>query len=321
MSLTARLRRMLESGELDLPPIGDGATAARWRALHAIARRDLSVGRLAEAHVDAVQILGEAGVAADPARLCGVWASEHPRHRVRAALSGGGRLLLEGTKSFSSGATLVNDALVTATTDDGPLLVRVAVDAIEPGRIDTSGWLTPALADTATATVDLTGIVVGAEDVIGPPGWYLDRPGFWHGAVGPAACWAGGAAGLVDHALEHPPDDPLGRAHLGAIVARIWSVAAVLDSAGREVDALDLDKPEPTAASRHRALTVRVTIDDACAEIQERFGRALGPRPLVADPGMISLDQALRVYRRQSHAERDMRAIGDLAVAARTPPP
>ena len=35
---------------------------------------------------------------------------------------------------------------------------------------------------------------------MGTPGWYVERNGFWHGAVGPAACWAGRAAGLVDAA-------------------------------------------------------------------------------------------------------------------------
>jgi hypothetical protein len=38
--------------------------------------------------------------------------------------------------------------------------------------------------------------------------WYLTRPGFWHGALGPAACWAGGAIGLIDAVCTLNKRDP-----------------------------------------------------------------------------------------------------------------
>ena len=37
---------------------------------------------------------------------------------------------------------------------------------------------------------------------VGPPNFYLERPGFWFGATGVAACWYGGARGLVEHVVR-----------------------------------------------------------------------------------------------------------------------
>ena len=56
------LHRLVASGGLDLPAPGSGGTARRHRALFDLARREtVSVARCAEAHVDALAILAEAG--------------------------------------------------------------------------------------------------------------------------------------------------------------------------------------------------------------------------------------------------------------------
>ena len=39
---------------------------------------------------------------------------------------------------------------------------------------------------------------LGTDDMVASDDWYLERAGFWHGAGGVAACWAGCAAGLVE---------------------------------------------------------------------------------------------------------------------------
>ncbi len=45
--------------------------------------------------------------------------------------------------------------------------------------------------------VTLTGFVTDATEV-GPPDFYLERPGFFPGGVGVAAVWVGGAARICD---------------------------------------------------------------------------------------------------------------------------
>lgn len=333
--LIERVRDLQRAGHLDLPAIGAGATAERWQALAALARGDVSEARIAESHVDAVQILSEAGRSPAPGCLYGVWASEHPRWTVTAVAGSDGGAKLQGAKAFCTGADLLDRALLTvrlvgagarqggtgavtpAAGDAGVLLVDVDLQRLGSDRIDTSMWATPALADTRTAVVDLTGVEIAAADVVGAPGWYLDRPGFWDGAIGPAACWAGAALGLVDHALADPPRDPHGLAHLGALAALAWSLETTLAQAGREVDARW--SADDADAARHRALIVRHHVDVACAEVQDRFARALGPRPLVSAPSVIARNEALSLYRRQCHAERDLEALGRLQRPLRPP--
>ncbi len=322
-TLLDRLRARLEAGQLDLPELGGGETSARWRALAELARADVSEARIAEAHVDAVQILLEADRQAHPGSLYGVWASEHPRWALAARRTSHRTHVLRGAKAFCSGAGLVDRALVTISrvsehdrSRPSVLLVDVDLRDLDPGRIDVSSWTTAALADTVTAVVDLTGLEVDDSQIVHGSGWYLTRPGFWDGAVGPAACWAGAALGLIDVARRSPPSDPHGRAHLGALVALAWHLEATLDAAGRQVDERG---PQGTVAeARSTALTVRHLVDVACAEVQERFARALGPRPLVSRPEVEARNHALSIYRRQCHAESDLQALGDLHAEVRT---
>lgn len=309
--LAARLRVAQADGRLDLPPLGGGDTTGRWRALVDLARADVALGRIAEAHVDAVAILAEAGRSLAPGRLAGVWASERAGATVTGEpVAAGWRL--GGRKAFSTGVGLIDEALVTVEAEGRHLLVLVAVDDLPDSRIDLSGWRTTALAETRTATVDLTGTIVDRDAVIGGDNWYLDRPGFWDGAIGPAACWAGAAAALVDHATAHRSADPHGRAHLGAMTAGVWAMEAALERAGREIDAAVASGSADAVAGRRRALVVRHLVDVTSAEVQDRFSRALGPRPLVGDAEVAAVDAALRLYRRQCHAERDLEALSDL---------
>ncbi len=109
MNVATEVRALLNEGGLDLAPIGCGRTAQRWGALTDIARHDVSLGRLAEAHVDGRQILLEAGRDHPHDRLLGVWASESPRHTLDAQM-GAGSVVLRGSKAFCTGAGIVDDA-------------------------------------------------------------------------------------------------------------------------------------------------------------------------------------------------------------------
>ena len=77
------LLRMRELVGEALPLPGAGDTVGRHRRLMEIGREDLSLARLAEAHWDAVAILAEAGRAAVPGALYGVWAAEKPGQALR----------------------------------------------------------------------------------------------------------------------------------------------------------------------------------------------------------------------------------------------
>jgi len=295
--------RSIAIQEVPLPGAGD--TARRHRMLFDIARKDLSLVRLVEAHWDAVAILAENGSKPKANCLYGVWASQRPGQPLtlerRQDL-----FLINGIKMFCSGAGLVDRALITI---DSPQQQLADVDLRNKGadiQFDDSGWKTNAFRETKTSTVTFHNVAVSLEDLIGAPGWYLQRPGFWHGACGPAACWAGGSAGLVDYAKKQSREDPHTLAHLGAMDASIWALLSYLDSAGSQIDAL----PKDGEKALIRALTVRHLVEQACTDILRRLPRAYGPHPLAMDEAVSRRYQELDLYLRQFHGERDLEALG-----------
>jgi hypothetical protein len=273
--------------------------------LSQIARRDLSVGRIAEAHSDAVAILAEAHVAPRADALYGVWSGDDPESAVGAERLPDSSWRLRGVKRSCCGARLVNAALVTAQVEGGLQLFDVAID--EQVQSLASHWQTPALAEAQIAAVHFDS-QVPAEALVGSRDWYLRRPGFWSSAVGPAACWAGGALSLIDAVRELRPTSRFAREQLGTMEAIAWQLGAILDQCGREID----EDPEDIAGrARVRALMVRHLIERACTEILERFGRATGDHFLAHDALVAKQFAALNLCIRQSRCDRDLETIPD----------
>ena len=190
--VAAALGGLVGARHLELPFPASGRTAARFDALSDVSAADLSLGRLAEGHTDARAILAEARI---PPRwndvTYGVWAAEPPDARVTAERTPAG-WILRGRKRYASGARGIDRALVTAACADGGRLFDVDVRGAGAYVVEDS-WRAVGMAATESLEVVFDGVTVGEADSVGPPGFYLERPGFWHGAVGVAACWYGGA--------------------------------------------------------------------------------------------------------------------------------
>lgn len=286
---------------------GDGATGARWLALFDLAAAgDVSGARLCEAHLDATAILAEAGQAPRPGALYGVWASVRPDGRDVELVDGS----LRGVKSFASGVGLVDRALIEVMCDGRRQLVDAAVAVVPVGdrwhsddgrRTATIDWHNQGLVATNTGTVCFD----AADDVetVGPPDWYLERPGFWHGACGPAACWGGGAAGLVSERTSG--GDPHRLAAAGAIEADVWSMRALLRQAGDEADRT----PDDLDAARWRARALRHAIHELATGVVDTFMRAYGPRPMVEHGGAGRRIADVQLYLRQHHGRADLEAL------------
>jgi alkylation response protein AidB-like acyl-CoA dehydrogenase len=300
-----RLSDLASLQQLDLPLPGGGRTAKRHASLYEFGRLDLSLARLVEAHTDALAIFGEAGRAARVGLLYGVWASDGPSSSLTLSRSDDGTFRLNGTKRYCTGALLLDAALVTAHFQGEIRLLELRLNA-NGLTVDASEWASPAFTETLTATVAFDGVVVQEHDILGGPDWYLTRPGFWHGALGPAACWAGGAAGLVDAARSLNRRDPHARAQLGALEAADWGLRALLAHAGEEIDA---DPQDLEGLARRRALMARHLIERMCTDILDRFGRATGPQLLAFDARVAQRYTELTLYIRQCHAERDLATI------------
>lgn len=308
------LRAAQAAGALDLPLPGSGRTFERWQALAELSAVDLVLGRLAEAHTDALAILDELdGAGFDGAGcdgLWGVWAAEPPSARVEAERTDDG-WLLTGRKAWCSGALLLDRALVTAHADDGRRLFAVDVRDVLPVA---GSWAAVGMAASGSVSVELPAVRAVA---VGGPKAYLARAGFWHGGAGVAACWYGGALGAARSLLAAVraggPRDEHVLAHVGAVDALVAGLGAHLAVVAAEVDA----DPQGRAA-RLRAGRLRARVEAGATEILDRVGRALGAGPLCLDPVQARRAADLPVYLRQSHAERDLADLGQLALADAT---
>lgn len=302
------LRAARDAGTLDLPLPGAGRTIERWLMLAEICAVDLVLGRLAEAHADARAICAELD-GPQGTGLWGVWAAEPPTARVEATRTAGA-WTLTGQKAWCSGALVLDRALVTAHADDGRRLFAVDVRDVRPLA---DSWAAVGMMASGSVSVDLPAVPASP---VGAPGAYLNRPGFWHGGGGVAACWYGGALGAARTLLAAVR---LGRAdahtlaHLGAVDALVAGLAAHLRIAAAEIDT---DPVGPGA--QLRAVRLRSRVEAGATEILDRVGRALGAAPLCLDPMHARRAADLPVYLRQSHAEHDLAGLGELAVQQAT---
>ncbi|MHA0285502.1 acyl-CoA dehydrogenase family protein [Mycobacterium sp. C3-094] len=304
------VERWLAAGELDLPLPGRGETRQRWGRLAAMAEEDVTAGRLAEAHADAVAILAElGGPRPEPGQWWGVWAAEPP-DAVVVATGDGDAFRLDGVKAWCSGAGLCSHALVTARLP-GDRRGLFAVDLAAPGvRPLPSTWQAAGMAESDTRSVQFDGV---AAVSVGGPGEYLSRPGFWQGGAGVAACWLGGARAVAQPLYRRAAAgtaDPHALAHLGAVDAALAAADATLAVTAAAVDA------DPAAPAELWARRARAVAETAVEEAIGRTARALGPAPLALDGEHARRVADLSVYVRQSHAERDLERLGQLAGAS-----
>jgi hypothetical protein len=298
-----------------LPLPGQGDTWARFDALSRWSAQDLSLGRLVEGHADALGILAEAGM--EPAAsgaIYGVWAARSSSEGTTARLESDG-WHLAGKKPFCSGSDLLERALVTAETTDGYRLFDVDV-ARQVVSTDPDSWQAVGMADSRSETVRFGGPAIPGDRAVGAAGFYLSRPGFWFGAVGVAACWYGGAAGLVEHLRRtlDPQSSDLVLSEFGHALAHVEVIRRVLKDASEEIDA---DPKDERGRGRVRAHVVRHAVHHGALRVLEHVAAAGGARPLCHDRAQGQRAADLYVYLAQHHGPADAVDLGRIALAGR----
>jgi hypothetical protein len=304
----AALQRLHREGYADLPLPGAGATLARWQALAAVGAHDLALAKLYEGHLDAVAILAEAGMAdVGASSLWGTWCAEAPAARL--AIRHGAAFTLHGRKAWCSGAATVSHALVSCWNDAGQACLA-AVALAQPGvTVTDEGWNAVGMAGSRSVDVLFDG---ATATLVGEPGFYVARPGFWHGGAGVAVVWYGAAQALADtlHASVAQrlaaglPVDVHRLAQIGEIDVALQTTAALMRTAAVEIDAA------PFENGMVRAMRVRLAVEQCATTVLHAAGRALGAGPLCKIERIARLFADLPVFLRQSHAERDLESLG-----------
>ena len=187
-----------ELGGLSWGTRPEGA-AGLVQALRLLGQGNLSVGRLYEAHVNALRLVVRFGTPdqvrasardAMDGHLFGLWVTDAPQAPLQLRDNG----ILCGSKAPCSGAGYATRALVTARLSSGEshmLIIRA------PGRecADRTGWGTQGMRSACNGLVELDGIRPTAK--IGAAGDYLCQPDFSAGAWRTSAVTLGGMEALV----------------------------------------------------------------------------------------------------------------------------
>jgi hypothetical protein len=310
------LRRLQQHGLDRLALPGAGATLARWQALAVVGAHDLALAKLYEGHTDAIAILAEAGIDAGDG-LWSTWCAEAPTARLALRHDATG-FTVNGRKAWCSGAADVSHALVSCWNDAGEAcLASVALNQAGVTVTD-AGWHAVGMAGSRSVDVVFVG---AAATLVGEPGFYVDRPGFWHGGAGVAACWFGAAqalggalhVSLAQRLAAGQPVDAHRLAQLGEVDVALHTTATLLREAAAEIDAA------PLAGGFARAMRVRLAVEQCANTVLHAVGRALGAGPLCKDEHLARLYADLPVFLRQSHAERDLEGLGRAMTQERTP--
>jgi alkylation response protein AidB-like acyl-CoA dehydrogenase len=312
----SQFREFVSSDGLDMSLPGSGSTWERFTTLARWSSVDLSLGRLCEGHSDAVAILAEADMKPfDLNASYGVWAARGPRSKTIAERVGRG-WRLSGSKEFCSGSSILDRALVTAETSLGYLLFDVAVKDVVVASHEGS-WPATGMADSMSLTVDFGGAVVEDAQVVGAPSFYTQRPGFWFGGAGVAACWYGGALGLVNDLIDSLSPGPSEHvlAELGLAGSSLESMRCVLKSVAQDFDDDPLDQ---SRQAQFRALVARQVVHDRATEVLARVAAAGGARPLCHNEVESRRAADLYVYLAQHHGGADAAALGRIVAGSRS---
>ena len=256
--------------------VGDWATLVPL--LVAAGRADLCLGRLVEGHADAMRILGQAETAPREG-VYGVWASRSAGTGLRAECRDD-TWVLTGELRFASGIDLIDRALVPGWIDpEHHLLFDVPLSDFHPDR---DSWPTSAMDGSRSFTCH--GKEIPAGEPIGPEDFYLDRPGFAIGGLGPAAVWLGGAeriALLVAEGLLRFSSTTHQLRRLGVIEEALWRAGAAMECAVRAAD-----QGEPAAAAGQIGHARTAVVEAADIALQES-AVIVGPAGLSANRRLV----------------------------------
>ncbi len=273
--------------------------------LRLIGRADLTLGRLFEGHVNALQLAMAYGTAAqketlertvEDGALLGVWNTE-PSPGLRLVRLADSQWRLEGAKSFATGAGKLDFALVTAMTDEsGKQLVLVPLVG-EEDRADNRGWQVRGMRGTLSGRFDFSGLVVGPSALIGAAGDYEQEPRFSAGAWRFTAVQLGALEALARHLRDHlvatgKAGDPIHRARFGSCVAAARSAGLWVRRAAQRAEA-----QAPDAVPF--VLMTRGIVEEAGLALMDAAARSVGTASFFTGNPIDRITRDLGLYLRQ----------------------
>ena len=320
------LRAAIAGAGWDRDPPRDPATAAAYLAilttLYETGRRDLPLGRLLEGHVDAVQIVRRYGTSAQVDRLLLALASGARLGVWNAGLTGEPLILadglLNGGKSYASGAGVLTHALVTAQGDNGTRLLLLDLARTQPA-IDRDWWRMTGMQRSETHQVRWSDAAIGGEDLIGRAEDYAREPFFSGGALRFVAVHAGGIAGLCDCTRDHlaatgRAADPFQAARLAELFCLAAAAAGIVRRTATDWFAGEGDARLLTVAA------TRLAVTDAAERAIMVAQQAVGLAGHFLDHPLSAMLTDLSVYLRQPAPDAQRLRVGAAVASGQLAP-
>ena len=273
------------------------------QALRLLGRGNLSLGRIYEAHVNALRLIARFGTAPQLQRaaadtmaghLFALWVTDDRAAPLR--LYGA---TLRGAKAPCSAAGHAQHALVTAMLPSGEERMML-VDAPGPACVDFSGWRTQGMRAACNGRVLLEGVTIARDAVIGEPGDYLRQPDFSAGAWRASAVALGGLEALVRAMRDQlvargRQEDPhqlarVGKALIAQETAAFWVRRAAMIGEARDDDANDIANTVNLA---------RIAVEAVCLDVLRIAQRGLGLAAFRCGDPVELLLRDLATYLRQ----------------------
>ena len=293
--------------------------------LRLVGGADLSVGRLYEGHVNAVALVQRYGTARQLARLAdvveagamsGVWNAEGSRPAMLGAGPSGVRL--GGAKILCSGAGSITHPLVPVRR--GEAIVMVMPHIAQGERTDLSGWTAQGMRSTATGTIDLDGLVVDADAIVGSDDDYSRQPVFFGGAWRFCAVQLGAIERLLDLfraelSARGRGDDPFQRQRVAISATAAETASLWVREASRMVAA----EVRPTRDILAYVGLTRGVVERAALDVIEAVQRGLGLGSFVRPHPVERVARDLATYLRQPAPDGAMADAAGSLLTGSTP--
>lgn len=316
-------------------------TGLTLQILQQMGRGNLSLGRVYEGHVNALQLVQTFGTAAQVQRFAadahqhrvfGVWNAE-AQDGVKLWPLAGDRYRLEGSKTFCSGCGYVERPFVNGALPDGRWQMCIVPMERVNVAIDPDWWQPSGMKASASYKVDFSGVELAAADLIGQPGDYFRQPWLSAGVVRFAAVQLGGAEALVDatrtylQAMNYT-DHPHQQARLGQMAIALEQGQLWLAGAAAQVERYaPVFGGWPSDAASDAALAqlvsyanmVRTAIEQICIDIMPLAERCVGTRGLLPPHPLERIIRDLTLYLRQPAFDAALTGVGQYVLSRPEP--
>jgi alkylation response protein AidB-like acyl-CoA dehydrogenase len=301
------------------------------RLLAIIGGADLVLGRLYEGHINALLLVASFGTAAQLAqaaqdccdgRWFGVWNTGGPEvlRLEPGPCNGHLTFVLQGAKTFASGAAFIERPIVTAElAGRGWQMTMPRMESPQVAgavRLDRSFWRPLGMAASESFGVDFSGVTLHEDDLIGAPGDFYRDPLFYGGAIRFSAVQAGAilrlhrlfAARLESSASTDPYQVArLGEVAIGAQEAVLWierAAAVASECFSLSASKLQIERMHETADM------TRLAMERIANAMLPRIVSGVGAHGLLQPSPFERIVRDLTMYLRQPIPDHTLAAVG-----------